>query len=130
MPNLFFSGTTEFVVSGSSDQTKALRKAIKNDEYGIVFTYENDGIPCIFYMHPFHIVKGSLRVDPAGDSFKVIFNGVARIPLDKSAADFLTKNVSTLSISGVTCHPFSICIDKKRGSTIPSSLKISKSAPK
>lgn len=130
MPNLFFSGKTEFTVAGSSDQTKALKKAIKDNEHGIEFTYENEDIPCIFYLHPFHIVKGSLTVDPVGDSFKVTFEGVAKIPLDKSAVDFLTSKDSTLEITGVTCHPFSIYVNGKQGSAISSPLKISKTAPK
>lgn len=131
MPSLFFSGKTEFSVSGSADQIKALKKAVKNNEHGIKFEFvEFEDIPCIFYLYPFHVIKGSLTVDPVGDSFRITFDGVAKIPLDKSAFEYLTKKESTLDISGVTCHPFSVYVDGRQGNLIPSTLKISKTAPK
>lgn len=130
MPNLFFSGQTEFSVTGTAAQIKAAKKAIKENEYGLVFTYELNDAPCIFYAYPFHMVSGSINVHSDKDTFKVVFDGIAKIPLDKSSVDHLSKKDTILNIQGLMCHPYGVDIDGVQGKVIASPLKVSKTAPK
>lgn len=130
MPNLFFSGELNFAVTGDAQQSKALKKAIKQNDHGIIFNFENGNTPCIFYLYPFHMTKGNLTINIDGNFFNIIFNGTAKIPLDKSAFDYLTKKDAVLDIGGVTCHPYYLNINGEQGLSIKSPLKISKTAPK
>lgn len=107
-----------------------MKKAIKDNDYGLTFTYELDDTPCIFYAYPFHMTSGSLIVVPEGEKFKVIFDGVAKIPLDKSAVDYLSKGDSILNLKGLICHPYGVDVDGIQGKVIVSPLKVSKTAPK
>lgn len=130
MPNIFISGSVSFNVSGSAEQTKSLVTALASNEHGLVFDYELDDIPCTFYMHPWHVVTGALSIDKAGAGFRVSFDGVAKVPVDKSAFDYLNKKESVLNISGVLGDRFSVYIDGDRKNLLRSPLKISKTIPK
>lgn len=130
MPSLFFTGQLSFFVEGSLEQRNALQHAIKVNEYGLVFVYEVDDIPCTFTMFPFHIAKGCIKIDSLGDKYRVLFDGVAKIPLERSAVECLINGQTTLYISGVLAGRYQIYIDGDRNNQIISTFKLSKSAPK
>lgn len=130
MPNLYFTGAAEFTIAGNAQQVKALKKAIKDNEFGLALSYELGDIPCIFYIYPFHVVRGMFNVRTNENTYQVLFDGVAKVPLDKSAVDYLSKKDAVLNIQGLTCHPYSVHIDGVHGKVIQSPFKISKAAPK
>lgn len=129
MPSLFFLAKYFLWLKAMSTNQKTQkddqRKRIRNNFY-----FENDNTPSTFYLYPFHVIRSSLAADIDGNAFKISFSGAAKIPLDKSTFDYLTKKDIILQINDITCHLYYLNIDGKQGMTIQSSLKISKAAPK
>lgn len=132
MPTIFISGNVTFKIKCSSDETKDLKLALKNNEQGLIFEYEENEIPCVFYLYPFHIVSGSLTVKPDGGDgdYGVVFDGVSKIPVNKSTIDYLAKKDSSLYIAGLKGDNRRLRINGDVEAKILSPLKISKTAPK
>ena len=127
MPNLFLTGAVAFEVSGPAAASKDLKKALASNEFGMIFSYEIDEIPHTFYLHPWHVISGNFSVSEKGKGFQVVFDGKAKVPVDKPTADYLLKKGSVLNITGVLGDRERLCIDGDTSKLMLSPLKTSKS---
>jgi hypothetical protein len=130
MPNIFLSELLTFSVTGNNEQLKDLDSAVEKNEHGIIVAYRENDIPCCFYIHPWHMVKGGLTVTRTGKEATVTFNGTAKIPVEKSTIDYAFKESGVFDIEGVRGDRMRLYIDDDVTRRISSPLKVSKSAPK
>ena len=102
MPNIFLSGEIEFKASGNAEGLKEVAKAIKANEAGIDFLYEEKDIPCSFELWPWHVQNGKIEMVVAKNkTISCKFSGVAKIPVGSSTLEWLLKNKAPLHVAGI-----------------------------
>lgn len=130
MPNLFFSGSLEMLVLGTSAAVRDVTKAVKVSEGSIVINYDEDDIPSTFEVGQWHLQSGTFEI--AGVDSKTMrckFDGIAKVPVASSAFDYILKRKVPVKIGGIKGNGWTLTpVENEDG--IPCSLNISAKASK
>lgn len=130
MPNLFFSGSLEMLVLGTSAAVRDVTKAVKVSEGSIVINYDEDDIPSTFEVGQWHLQSGTFEiVGVDGKTMRCRFEGIAKVPVASSAVDYILKKKVPVKIGGIKGNGWTLTpVENEDG--IPCSLNISAKASK
>lgn len=130
MPNLFFSGSLEMVVSGTAAAVRDVAKAVKASEGSLVINYDEDDVPCTFEIGQWHLQSGTFEiVGVDSKTMRCNFDGIAKVPVTSSAIDFILKRKIAVMIGGVKGNGWNLTpVGNDDG--IPCTLNVAAKTPK
>lgn len=130
MPNLFFSGSLEMLVSGTTAAVRDVTKAVKSSEGSIVINYDEHDMPSTFDVGQWHLQSGTFEITGVDSkTMKCKFDGIAKVPVASSAADFILKKKVPVKIGGIKGNGWNLTpVENEDG--IACSLSIAAKAPK